>query len=117
MTKDLLEDYPHICAELRELERTVTDTVQGSVTVYPYTMRSVTIRGVPRNDQEQIAFLRAQKTEIEEFVRGLPNSELRRIVKMRAFKGMKWDEIAGQLSRTGEVYTAASVKLKYYRLF
>lgn len=113
MTKDLLEDYPHICAELRELERTVTDTVQGSVTVYPYTMRSVTIHGVPRDDQEQIVYLKAQKAEIEEFVRGLPNSELRRIVKMRAFKRLSWNDIAAKM---GPEYTEESVRWKYRRI-
>lgn len=118
MTKELLEDYPHICAELCELERTVTDTVQGSVTVYPYTMRSVTIRGVPRNDQEQIAFLKAQKAEIEEFVRSLPNSELKLIVELKAYRRLKWDVVTAKLTKqTGLLYTVEGVKKKYYRLF
>ena len=118
MTKELLEDYPHICAEIKELERTVTDSVQGSMPDYPYTPRSITIQGLPRSNQEQITFLRAQKAEIEEFVRSLPHSILRQIVEMRAFKGFKWDEIAGQICKTtGKSYSANAIKIKYYQIF
>lgn len=118
MTKELLEDYPHICAEIKELERTVTDSVQGSMPDYPYTPRSITIQGLPRSNQEQIAFLRAQKAEIEEFVRKLPNSELKLIVVLKAFRRLKWEAVtAKMIKQTNVSYTVESVKKKYYRLF
>lgn len=112
MTKELLEDYPHICAEIKELERTVTDSVQGSMPDYPYTAHSITIKGVPLNNQEQIAILRAQKVEIEEFVQRLPNSELRRIVRLRAFQGRHWNSIAAKM---GSEYSCDKVRNRYRR--
>lgn len=100
MTKELLEDYPHICAEIKELERTVTDSVQGSMPDYPYTAHRITIKGMPLNNQAQIVILRAQKAKIEEFVQRLPNSELRRIVRLRAFYGLHWSEVADEISKS-----------------
>lgn len=110
MTKELLEDYPHICAEIKELERTVTDSVQGSMPDYPYTPRSITIQGLPWSNQEQIAFLRAQRTEIEEAVGKLPKSEWRRIVRLRAYRKLSWGNIAAKM---GNDYTQEKARHKY----
>ena len=116
MTKELLEQYPDICAEIKELEQRmrepVTDTVSGSSEDYPYTQHAVSIRGVVPTLAEQRDALQKQKEKIEEFVAALPASRQRRIVTYRAIKGMTWEQVAAKM---GHRASADSVKHCYYR--
>lgn len=119
MTKELLEQYPDICKEIEDLERaastTVSDVVSGSSDEYPFTKHSVTIRGLPpEQHRARIEELKRQKTEIEQFVFTLPNSKLRRIVRLRAFEGKSWKSVAAKM---GHQYTENIVKKKYASIF
>lgn len=118
MTKDLLEQYPDICRELEDVERKlhqpVSDTVSGSGPEFPFTQRTVTIRGVQPILIKQKDRLQAQKEEIERFIQSLPNSKLRRIVDYRVVKGMSWEQVAAKM---GHRETAWGVKSRYYRIF
>ena len=119
MTKELLEQYPDICKEIEDLERAastpVSDVVSGSSADYPYTQHPVTIRGLPPEQyRARIEELKRQKTEIEQFVFTLPNSKLRRIVKLRAFDGNSWKDVA---SKMGHRYSEGKVKRDYYDIF
>lgn len=118
MTKELLEQYSDICAELADLERAagtlVSDVVSGSSGDYPYTKHSVTIRGLPpEQHRARIEELKRQKTEIEQFVFTMPNSKLRRIVTLRAIQGLSWRDVAAQM---GHRYSEGSVKMIYNRI-
>lgn len=116
MTKELLEQYPDICAEVKELEeqqrRGVSDTVSASSAEYPYTQHTVTIQGTPPELHARLDRLRAQKAEIEAFVAGLPNSRQRRVVTYRALRGYSWATVAAKI---GYRYSAEAVKKQYYR--
>ena len=119
MTKELLEQYPNICAELADLERAastpVSDVVSGSSDEYPFTKHSVTIRGLPpEQGWVSIRDLKDQKEEIERFVSKLPNSKLRRIVKLRAFEGNSWKDVAAKM---GHKYSEDTVRKKYSEIF
>lgn len=119
MTKELLEQYPDICAELADLERAartpVSDVVSGSSADYPYTKHPVTIRGMPpEQHRERIEQLKRQKTEIEQFVFTLPNAKLRRIATLRAINGLSWRCVAAQM---GHRYSESVVKWYYYSIF
>lgn len=118
MTKELLEQYPDICAEIRELEeqlhRGVSDTVSGSSTEYPYTQHTITIQGVPPDLHAQLEGLKKQKAEIETFVAGLPNSRQRRIATYRALRGYSWATVVAKM---GGRYTERKVKNRYYEIF
>lgn len=121
MTKELLEQYPDICAELSELERAaqtpVSDVVSGSSGDYPYTKRPVTVRGLPPVSPEtraRIELLKRQKTEIEQFVFTLPNAKLRRIATLRAINGLSWKSVAAHM---GHRYSEDSVRKKYGEIF
>jgi len=118
MTRKRLEDYPHICAELEDVERKlhepIIDTVSGSGSEFPYTQHTVTIQGVDPDLLAQRNKLLAQKEEIENFIRSLPNSKLRRIVDYRVIQGMSWEEVAAKIGHWVSVY---SVKRDYYKLF
>ena len=49
MTKELLKQYPDICAEIEELKAkdnaAVSDVVQASADEFPFNLHSVTVRG------------------------------------------------------------------------
>ncbi len=97
MTKELLEDYPHILGRLRRLEAVCADTVQGSSAEFPYTKRTVSIRGVqmpagPR-DEAALAGLRAKRREIEDWVAQLPTERERTLVELHALRGMDWPKV------------------------
>ena len=122
MTKKLLEQYPDICAEIEELRAkdgaAVSDVVRGSSDEYPYTEHPITVQGLPvPRYTEQIERLKAQKTEIEQFVFRLPNPTVRRIVMLRAFHGYSWDQVAAQMSKNGKSLSARTLKEKYYGCF
>ena len=122
MTKELLEQYPDICAEIEELKAkdsaAVSDVVQASADEFPFNLHSVTVRGMPvQRYTEQIERLKAQKTEIEQFVFHLPNPTVRRIVMLRAFHGYSWDRVAAQMSKNGKSLSAQTLKKKYYGIF
>jgi len=118
LTRELLEDYPDICAEIQDLEREmhepVFDSVSGSGLDFPYTQHTVSIRGVPPELAALKAKKEAEKAEIEQFIQGLPNSKLRRIVKYRVVHGMSWAQVA---ARMGHRYTEDGVKKLYSRIF
>lgn len=118
MTKDLLEQYTDICRELEDVERKlhqpVSDTVSGSADEYPFTQHTVSIRGIQPELLADKARLEAQKQEIESFIRGLPNSRLRRIVDYRVIRGMNWEQVAAKIGHRVSVY---AVKRHYYKIF
>lgn len=121
MTKELLEQYPDICAELADLERAartpVSDVVSGSSDEYPFTKHPVTVRGLPPVSPEtraRIELLKRQKTEIEQFVFTLPNAKLRRIATLRAINGLSWKSVAAHM---GHRYSEDRVKRNYYDIF
>lgn len=118
MTKELLEQYPDLCAEIEELTAELrsgtSDTVTGSYEAYPYTKHTITIRGTPLKLQERLEKLKKQKAEIEAFVVRLPNSTYRRIATYRGIKGMKWKTVAAKM---GYRYSEEKVKRKYYEIF
>lgn len=117
MTKELLEQYPDICEEIRELEEQihqgVRDTVSGSSPEYPYTRHTISIKGAPPDLAGRRDRLLQQKAEIDAFVAGLPNSAYRRVVTYRALKGMSWKRVAAKM---GGNYTERRAKSRYYEV-
>ena len=116
ITKEILEDYPNICAEIDDLStylRTVVgDTVQDGRSGHPH---SRLILGVPEGnkERERLTRLKSQKLAIEKFVDNLPTSRQRRIIFLKAIKGEKWDTVAANM---GHKYSADSVKQTYSRI-
>lgn len=113
MTKELLEQYPDICAELEEGGQPITDTVTGSYEDYPYTRHSITIRGIPADLRIKRDRLQQQKDEIEAFVAALPPKQMR-VVRYRALKGMKWPQVAAKM---GYRFSEDGVRMLYARIF
>ena len=120
MDKQTLESYPQIIAEIQELRdnlqislhgMSATDTVSGSMTSFPYLKCSITLSGTCAGEEDKalldgmrrrLARLLQAKTRIEKFIGGLPSLRDRRIVRLKALQGLRWDEVArltgGELS-------------------
>ena len=121
LTKELLEQYPDICAEIKELEQRmrepVTDTVSGSSEDYPYTQHAVSIKGIPPDMAQQREILLRQTLEIESFIALLPESRQRRIAKAVIEHGKlpPWPKIARKLGYPPSA--AESLRKTYDRIF
>lgn len=125
MTKDIIEEYLDIQAEIKDLEQRikiqaserVTDTVRASSPDYPYIERQISIRGRPPADDGLQKKRRALKNnlknleiEIEEFVESLPRSRERRIARYRILDGLSWKEISAKM---GNRYSDDNVRKIY----
>lgn len=96
MTKELLEDYPHICRRIERMEAVCTDTVTGSSAEFPYTKHTIRIGGVaePKGSQEAVlAELRAKRRKIEHWVETLPTEREKTLVELHALKGLDWPKV------------------------
>ena len=101
MTKELLEQYPDICAEIEELKAkdsaAVSDVVQASADEFPFNLHSVTVQGLPNpKHAERIRELEVQKAEIEAFVGRLayrPQKLARCVMK----HGTRWKVIMREM--------------------
>ena len=134
MTLKQLEQYEAMMkekklweAELNALYKkyggSVKDTVRGSFAEYPYTEHPVTITGVQtkpckriRQKEERLKRRRAEVSEqleqIEDFIDGLEDSQLRQIIHYHYIKGYSWVKTA-YLMGTKE----SSVRSKVTRYF
>lgn len=133
VTLEQLEQYPDICREVRtwqnELDALykkyggiVKDTVRGSSKDYPYTSHPMTITGVQTQPSKRIkireerlkrrrAEAQAQKEEIEKFIDGLQDSQLRQIIHYHYIKGYSWVKTAGLVNNKE---SAVRMKVKRY---
>lgn len=100
MTKELLEDYPHICQRILALEQkgnaVVADTVSGSLPNPPYIQHSIGIKGVMRltpAEEASLSRLRAKKEAIEEWRDSLQTEREKLVVELHAFKRLEWSRI------------------------
>lgn len=101
----------------------VKDTVRGSSVEYPYTAHPVTITGIQtkpcrriKQKEERLKRRRAeveqQLEQIEDFIDGLEDSQLRQIIHYRYIRGYSWVKSA-QLMGTKE----SSIRSKITRYF
>lgn len=79
MNRMLLEAYPLILAEIRELEERLQKA--------PHRPGHGELR-------RRLEMLQAAREQIEEFVAGLPGFRARRIVRLKALEGLSWNEVA-----------------------
>lgn len=98
MTKELLEQYPDICAEIEEIKADkTTDVVSASSTDYPYSLHTVTISGIEGAKAKHLRELYRQKTEIEAFMESLEDSKERRVIYYRIKKSYPWRIVAAKM--------------------
>lgn len=108
MDRKVLESYPQLLQEIKDVREelnllmggsVVTDLVSGSMLEFPYLKRGIVIHGVPDSEplqrmRERLESLLRLQKRIEDFVEKLPNLRIRRVVRLKALKGLSWEEIA-----------------------
>lgn len=103
MTKELLEQYPHICADIEDLARRikspVTDTVSGSAEDFPYNQHPISICGLPLGLAEQKQAQEEKKCEIESWVNSLPQARMKVLVRLHVYDGLDWPEVSVKMDR------------------
>lgn len=117
MTKEELEQYRSIVAEIDEIrdrlnDNTVHGTVTGSDSEFPYVKHSFSVGGVvetERNQRDMILLrkLEVQKQTIDEFMANIPDSETRRIFRYKYIDGTvkpSWQWIAFKIGKHDEQY-------------
>ena len=125
MTKKELEQYRSVVAEIRETEEqikenTVTDTVSGSSSEFPYNLQTMVVSGLGRDGYNNSLLarrnkLQRQRRKVERYVDGIEDSLTRRIFRMRYIEGEvrpSWQWIA---FKVGGGNTESSVKKRVYR--
>lgn len=138
MNKARLEQYGALKREIELLEEQILDmesavahgdtfdTVKGSMTEFPFTYHTITLRGSSDSQQntelrQALFSVRARRrsaqrravravSEIEEYIFSIDDSLTRQIFSLRCVVGCSWEGIA---AKTGN--TADSVKKIYYR--
>lgn len=124
MDRRTLEQYPDVVADIADLETEIRlltgqsikiDTVRGSLPDFPYISHPITITGLTDSDelrqkQQELAALKRLKQDMDDFIAGLPNRRIRRIVELKAIRRMKWSGISERMGMSEE-----SVKKAYYR--
>lgn len=113
--------------ELQALQRkaggVVKDTVRGSSADYPYTEHPVTIAGVRTKPNQRIlrrqrlleerrARLEEQLEEIDGFIDGLQDSQLRQIIQYHYIDGHSWVKTARLVNNK-----ESAVRMKVQRYF
>lgn len=131
-TVELLKEYKDACelireteAELERLSRqqdVVHDIVTGSRKEFPYTKQHIHIEGRDQRHESQMSkeakllYERKKKAmSIKQRVDSLLNempARIQRIVKMRYFDNLSWEEIAIRMGRNA---TADSIRMEWKR--
>ena len=120
MTLHQLNQMPKIkkCISLLEAEpeaEIVTDSVKGSMCVFPYIIHNTKITGLSdaeKKKQNKLMELKEKYKSLELFIYSIEDLQLRNIFCMRFIKCMRWRSIARKI---GGNNTEDSVKKMVYR--
>lgn len=102
MTIQKLKNYRYICRRVRQLEDELNDAEEidrtaGSQSNFPYIKQSVKISGVPDmyiEKKNELSILKAQKMEIERFIKCIPDKQTKDMFYYKYGKGMSWIQIS-----------------------
>lgn len=127
MTTAELKQYRSICAEIKDLEDELNSSLVGdsvtSASNFPYSKHTVHIEGYKPSGGTvvmlaRLSELKAQKSEIEEFVRCVKDREIKLILSWRYISGRKapsWQAIAMRLGYQAE-HTPKRKLQKYFKM-
>lgn len=118
MTREQLEEYSDIVAEIKDLEtrlnNPVYDVVSASSESFPYSQGKSRVSGVPGAVlyRQRLENLKTQKLEIEKFIDTLPTSRQRRVVRLKVMDALSWNDIAAKM---GYMHSVDSLRKCYTR--
>lgn len=133
MEKSILEQYIDACELIKETEKDIRDlkrkkktivqtNVSGSNPDFPYNPQHFKIQGTTFTYQEDSQLRMEEqlleerkanaeriKLEVEAWMNTIP-TRMQRIIRMKIFEGMKWEEVALKIGRKA---TADSVRMEF----
>lgn len=128
MTTDELKQYRSICAEIKDIEDELKGVYVGdsvsSASSFPYSKHTVHIEGYKPGGGTvaklaRLSELKVQKSEIEEFVRGIKDYKIRKAVKLYYIEPiadgedkLTWEMVADKI---GNGVTSSSLKMSVKR--
>ena len=113
-------------AEYQTEARQTTVAVKGSMRDWPYVEHAIKLTGVDMEDyirkvkrlrmklKHRIDELMATVEEAQEYIAGIPDSDIRLILQCRFINGMTWEQIEAE---TGIPITTAKRKYRWWRNF
>ncbi len=126
MTVDQLKQYKALQREIEALNKAIVEMGEkgpsvssdavSSAAEWPYSKHTVQIDGLDWSEYERQmrmvlrkreaakARAAAQLSEIEEYIAGIEDSELRQIVRCRFIEGLTWIQTAFRIGRHDEQY-------------
>lgn len=129
MTVQELKQYQSLKGEIQDIEAEISelknsktmDVVKASYSDFPYTEHPVKVYGNDEHILNLIAEKRQKKAElerlkydIEQFIDNIPDSQTRRVLKLKYIKGYSWAEVAKHI---GGNNTRDSVRMMSTRFF
>lgn len=127
----LLEDeLSRLKERRRDAGHILTDSVRGSMDIFPYTLRTFSVSGLSDDDigakeairkdiqKARIQLVRKKKEcakayrKVNEIIMGIKDSEMRQILTLKYIYGKGWNGIAQHI---GGKATADSVRVKHDR--
>jgi len=127
-----LDQYAAMKAELDELREyikrlesgVVHDRVQGSMDEHPYTLRTFDVEGIAPKNVDKVQGLRnmlmAKEYElsaalwtIEEWMRSVKDSQVRRAIRLKFIEGWTWPKVSRRVYGSPSECTARSAVRRY----
>ena len=124
MTIAELKQYRSICAEIKDLENELKSSYVGdsvtSASGFPYSKHTVHIEGYKPSGGTvatlaRLSELKAQKGEIEEFVRGIKDYKIRKAIKIYYINPIAdgedkptWETVADKIGNGATSYSVKS---------
>lgn len=130
MTVQKLKQYKYLKDEIKDIEDEIkdlknqetTDVVKSSNSNFPYTQHSVKINGYDsfalnliKIKQQKKIELEQLKLEIEQFIDGIQESQIRRIIHLKYIKGHTWIKVAMILGGNNTEESVRKVCTRYLK--
>lgn len=133
MTIEMLNQYQAICREIPDLKDRIGEVkrrsaghagVKASMDVFPYTPYTLAVDGADREDeQETLRMMRRRlrrisrmRREIEQYIDGIGDSQLRQVFYLRFVDGLSWEKVTVRLGREGDGSTERKRVSKYLKV-
>lgn len=113
--RDLNREIEMIKEQIHSLEpRITTDKVKGSYLEFPYTLHEIKISGVDTQEYDQKLRRMRRKLqlrlgelidlveEMNKYLEGIQDSEMRQILSLRYINGLTWQQIAAHIGSAGD---------------
>lgn len=114
--RDLKNEIKILEEELQNINHDlVSDSVSASSASFPYTLHSVSIKGLPEKDIKKSKRIRQaierrknrcvdEYEKLNDFIDTVPDSRIRQMFTLYYVNGLTWQQVANKIGETDESY-------------